>query len=83
MATSRIRNHNNNNKHSKLIVATTLAAAGGGNENNTNNNSMTPSSSARAFLASVDVAKEVKYEEGATELFMLVEDAKWEDVCSR
>jgi len=27
--------------------------------------------------------KEVKYEEGATELFMLVEDAKWEDVCDR
>lgn len=27
--------------------------------------------------------REVKYEEGATELFMLVEDAKWEDVCDR
>mmetsp|Transcript_20217 Transcript_20217/g.43950 ORF Transcript_20217/g.43950 Transcript_20217/m.43950 type:complete len:567 (-) Transcript_20217:226-1926(-) len=27
--------------------------------------------------------KEVKYEEGATELFMLVEDAKWEEVCDR
>lgn len=27
--------------------------------------------------------REVKYEEGATELFMLVEDAKWEEVCDR
>jgi len=27
--------------------------------------------------------REVKYDEGATELFMLVEDAKWEDVCDR
>eukprot|EP00585_Thalassiosira_rotula_P005915 CAMPEP_0196133324 /NCGR_PEP_ID=MMETSP0910-20130528/2592_1 /TAXON_ID=49265 /ORGANISM="Thalassiosira rotula, Strain GSO102" /LENGTH=590 /DNA_ID=CAMNT_0041393037 /DNA_START=146 /DNA_END=1918 /DNA_ORIENTATION=+ len=27
--------------------------------------------------------KEVKYEEGATEMFMLVEDAKWEEVCDR
>ena len=27
--------------------------------------------------------REVKYEEGATDLFMMVEDAKWEDVCDR
>lgn len=27
--------------------------------------------------------REVKYEEGATELFLLVEDAKWEEVCDR
>ena len=27
--------------------------------------------------------REVKYEEGGTELFTLVEDAKWEDVCDR
>lgn len=31
----------------------------------------------------VDETREVKYEEGATELFMLVEDAKWEEVCDR
>ena len=27
--------------------------------------------------------REAKYEEGATDLFMLVEDTKWEDVCDR
>ncbi|KAL3778147.1 hypothetical protein ACHAW5_002221 [Stephanodiscus triporus] len=27
--------------------------------------------------------REVNYEEGATELFMLVEDARWEEVCDR
>jgi hypothetical protein len=27
--------------------------------------------------------REVKYEEGATELFMLIEDSKWEEVCDR
>ena len=44
------------------------------------------SNSARPFISSVVIeeeAKEVKYEDGATDLFMLVEDAKWEEVCDR
>eukprot|EP00581_Thalassiosira_minuscula_P010447 CAMPEP_0183710032 /NCGR_PEP_ID=MMETSP0737-20130205/5913_1 /TAXON_ID=385413 /ORGANISM="Thalassiosira miniscula, Strain CCMP1093" /LENGTH=705 /DNA_ID=CAMNT_0025938255 /DNA_START=99 /DNA_END=2216 /DNA_ORIENTATION=+ len=40
-----------------------------------------PSSS--AWFSAEEVPREVKYEEGATELFMLVEDAKWEEVCDR
>ncbi|KAL7438394.1 hypothetical protein ACHAXH_007614 [Discostella pseudostelligera] len=72
VATSRIRNHNHNPPTN--TNATT---------NNNTSNVLSPTSSAKAFLASVDTAKEVKYEEGATELFMLVEDANWEDVCSR
>ena len=31
----------------------------------------------------IEEEREVKYEEGATDLFMLVEDTKWEDVCDR
>lgn len=31
----------------------------------------------------VTATLEVKYDEGATELFVLVEDARWEEVCDR
>ena len=31
----------------------------------------------------VQEEKEVRYEEGASELFMLVEDARWDEVCDR
>ena len=54
--------------------------------NHNSNSAMTPTSSARAYLASVidtHCPMEVKYEDGATELFMLVEDANWEEVCTR
>lgn len=33
--------------------------------------------------AVVTATLEVKYDEGATELFVLVEDARWEEVCDR
>lgn len=44
------------------------------------------SNSGRPFISYVVIeeeVKEVKYEDGATDLFMLVEDAKWEEVCDR
>ena len=44
----------------------------------TSNNNIRPLSS--AFIME---EREAKYEEGATDLFMLVEDTKWEDVCDR
>jgi len=44
----------------------------------TSTNNVLPLSS--AFIME---EREAKYEEGATDLFMLVEDTKWEDVCDR